>query len=96
MENPNLRDRLEMLPKSSLDEIIPDIKKRSGCSNSTYNNVLKGESLNIKVLVAIKEVFNCTLDDVLNPKFQFQDPLQQKALQKVDAYFERIGAKQVR
>jgi hypothetical protein len=96
MNDFNLRERIGKMPYNHIPEIRQMIIEKSKCSSATYDKVLNGTSSNMSVLVAIKHVFNCTLDDVINPSYQFLDPITQKAIQKVDAYFERIGAKQVR
>lgn len=70
----NLEARINRLPADQLSLVRNTVMHRASVSGMTYKRVLSEKSENVKVLKALAGVLNCTIDDVMNPEYKFQDP----------------------
>jgi DNA-binding Xre family transcriptional regulator len=69
-----LPKRLRRLPADQIPIVKSEVMRIAGVTDQTYLRVLRQFSFNFDVLLALAEVLNCKIDDVMNPDYQFQDP----------------------
>lgn len=86
-----IRKRLMRLPADQIGRIENLVIKKSGCSISTYDRVINEKSHNLKVLLALAEVLNCTLNDIINPEYPFVDPQLFEQIQEKNNTLKSIG-----
>lgn len=92
----NLKKRLMRLPADQIGKIENSVIKKSGCSVSTYARVLDEKSHNIKVLLALAEVLNCTLNDIINSEFKFTDPELNKYNKEKQKTLQELGLSKIK
>lgn len=68
--NPMLRDRLEKLPHAKFVLVNNYMKEQHA---RTYYRFLSGTSKNLQVALSLSSFLGCTVNDLLNPSFDF-DP----------------------
>jgi hypothetical protein len=64
-----LRKRINKLPYDRLKSVKDKLIKESGQSRSTLEYVLSGRSSNLNILRAFAKIFECTVDQVIDPNF---------------------------
>jgi|GEM_PF-4449243 len=70
----NILKRLQRLPYDQIGLIHWAVMYKSDCTQSKYYRVVQEKDNDVHVLIAIAEVLQCKVDDVINPDYEFQDP----------------------
>ena len=78
-----LRERLDRLPFNTRNQVRNEAIKKAQVSPRTFTNVLAEKSNNLDLLQALAVVLGCTIDDVLNPEYDFNPELIQAGKEAV-------------
>ncbi|MDJ1506482.1 hypothetical protein [Xanthocytophaga agilis] len=80
----NILKRLQRLPYDQIGLIRRSVMQKTSCTQSKYYRVIQEKDNDVHVLIALSEVLNCKVDDIINPGYEFKDPqLTKSVLEKV-------------
>jgi len=76
----NILKRLQRLPYDQIGLVRRLVMHKAACTQSKYYRVIQEKDNDVHVLIALAQVLNCKVDDVITPEYEFQDPQLTKEL----------------